>query len=1122
MVDKKSILVVGDASSLSDVVGDAVVVSSLSQAIDEFDSKFHSAVVFSPQALESGILADVAVAFKKPAGQTHNAYTDLLDNVTANTKANLACLDREFNFLWVNEAYAENAGYTPGQLLGRNHFDLFPHPVNQRLFEEARDTGKPCEAKHQPFVYAKHPEWGTTYWNWTLTPIKGVDVTVESLVLSLVDMTEDVRTKQETESLRHEAERHASELQAIVEGIGDGLVITDKTGKILAANDAACKGLDHALVGYTFEELAPVFDVRTVDGKPLDVGDEEWVTIISTDTTAEFEILCRTPSRKDIVLYGRSAPIKSAGGEVSSKIHVFRDISARMRERRQLQESNRKIVNILESLADGFIAYDKNWRFTYLNAAAEGLLRRSRQELLGKVLWDEFPLAIGRPTETHYLRAMEEQSPQVFETEYRQFNIWVEARAYPSPDGLSVYLRDITRRKRTEQRLSRLHECLLSFGSDPDTNIASLVELAGELLSADHALFCRLDGDAAILAAGWNIPTEKVSPFPAKDLISRFTGNEAVWFSDLRKNNDLRIRELISECDTDTCIARAIKQGEEITGFVMTLHHNDPSTREDDCDLLEIIASALTVEEQRRKAVNDLIATRNSLEHLLSTTPAVIYSCRKTDMWRAVFVSENLKAQLGYEPSDFLNDPWFWSSIVHPGDAHRVSQTLNEFIEKGGISIEYRVRHKDGGYRWIHDIARISVQEDGHMETIGCWTDITERRQATERLAHAQIESERRTAELESLISSIPDGVSLIDRHGNVVWMNEAGKRILGVQPDDPMQDWAHRFQRFSLDGVPLPAEDIPVLRALDGEITRDARYKIVSPSGKQTAISISVSPIADADGRVVGVTDVFRDIGEELAFERHRQEMYDREHHIADTLQRALIPDVNTEVPGYAIGCGYLPAAKEAQVGGDFYDTFRIPDGRVALVMGDVSGKGLQAAVHTAMAKYMLRAYACDNPQPSLVMEKLNTALADCTPEDLFVTIFYGILDPSTGTLEYANAGHDLPIIYRSETRCTSPLEVTGPAAGIVPRHAYSKRSLEFSAGDVLVIYTDGITDARSGKIEFGIDGVSEVIRRTASDNEDALVETIFKAASEAADGRLHDDAAVLVIKASGDKRLT
>lgn len=126
-------------------------------------------------------------------------------------------------------------------------------------------------------------------------------------------------------------------------------------------------------------------------------------------------------------------------------------------------------------------------------------------------------------------------------------------------------------------------------------------------------------------------------------------------------------------------------------------------------------------------------ATQVRLQHLLTFSPAVIYTCEPSSGYRATFVSKNIKDQMGYEPDEFVGDPQFWVNHVHPEDAQRIFDDLGHLIEKGHYTTEYRFQHKDGTYRWVRDELRMVRDSEGNpLEIVGCWIDITERKKMEE------------------------------------------------------------------------------------------------------------------------------------------------------------------------------------------------------------------------------------------------------------------------------------------------------------------------------------------------------------------------------------------------------
>ena len=240
----------------------------------------------------------------------------------------------------------------------------------------------------------------------------------------------------------------------------------------------------------------------------------------------------------------------------------------------------------------------------------------------------------------------------------------------------------------------------------------------------------------------------------------------------------------------------------------------------------------------------------------------------------------------------------------------------------------------------------------------------------------------------------------------------------------------------------------------------------------------------------------------------------YERERRIAETLQRALLPTVPPSIDDFEIADKYAPASAEAEIGGDFYDVFQLSPDKVGIVIADVSGKGLSAGVHTAMAKYMLRAYAVDNPDPVTLAAKLNNAVCKFAGREMFITLFYGVLDIRSKEMLYVNAGHELPLLYGEDSKICMRLITTGTAMGIVENYKYDMDRIDFLPGDVLLFYTDGATDARRNGEFLGIDGLETMFCSVASGDAHEIVDDIDKKVREYAGGFLRDDIALLVLK--------
>ncbi|MDH7571535.1 MAG: SpoIIE family protein phosphatase, partial [Armatimonadota bacterium] len=282
-------------------------------------------------------------------------------------------------------------------------------------------------------------------------------------------------------------------------------------------------------------------------------------------------------------------------------------------------------------------------------------------------------------------------------------------------------------------------------------------------------------------------------------------------------------------------------------------------------------------------------------------------------------------------------------------------------------------------------------------------------------------------------------------------------------------------------------------------------------------AYSYLVKPVALDDLRV----QVQRALERRRLLEERQEHLrelelaYRRERRIAETLQRWLIGEVPNVLPGgIRLAHRYQAAMREADVGGDFYDVFPLNEGRVGLLMGDVSGKGLNAARYTALAKHFVYAYALDERCPARVMERTSRALNERAPFEAFVTLFFGVLNPADGHLVYANAGHEPALLYRGEGGPAIRLAATGPPAGALPGVRWRAGEVWVHRGDTLLLYTDGATEARQGEHWLCTEGLERLAGNCLMLDPETALARIHEAILEFADGRLYDDVALLLLR--------
>lgn len=208
-----------------------------------------------------------------------------------------------------------------------------------------------------------------------------------------------------------------------------------------------------------------------------------------------------------------------------------------------------------------------------------------------------------------------------------------------------------------------------------------------------------------------------------------------------------------------------------------------------------------------------------------------------------------------------------------------------------------------------------------------------------------------------------------------------------------------------------------------------------------------------------------------------------EQELQTAHLIQHSLLPKVLPKLANWQIATYYQPAR---EVGGDLYDFLLLSDGRLGLVIGDVADKGVPAAIVMASTRSMLQAAAQASISPGEVLARVNDLLYADTPDRMFVTCFYAILDPKSGTLRYANAGHDLPYL-RVDGR-VEELQATGMPLGLMPGMQYEEQEVNIAPGESVLLYSDGLVEAHNEAHEmFGFPRLKSLL--AAQDNHDSLV---------------------------------
>ena len=320
--------------------------------------------------------------------------------------------------------------------------------------------------------------------------------------------------------------------------------------------------------------------------------------------------------------------------------------------------------------------------------------------------------------------------------------------------------------------------------------------------------------------------------------------------------------------------------------------------------------------------------------------------------------------------------------------------------------------------------------------------------------------------------------------------------------------------RRFIEDQV---AEGDKVVTRYTLRATHDRRELMgVAPTGREVSYKaivihrISGGKIAEEWGLTTSESEL---MGQRLEQERIERELIEQELGLARSIQQASLPKEVPRLEGWQISPYYQPAR---EVGGDFYDFFDLEDGRV-VVVGDATGKGMPAALIAEATSNMLRAVAqaLGSSSPGGVLSRVNETLLARIPDNMFVTCFYAILEPKSGSLSYANAGHDLPYLWQSGE--AQELRARGMPLGLMPGMDYEEKEITLQADEAALFYSDGLVEAHDPKGEmFGFPRLRELVAEHGEKRSlgDFLLEKLYTFTGEG--WEQEDDITLLTLRRS------
>jgi PAS domain S-box-containing protein len=448
-----------------------------------------------------------------------------------------------------------------------------------------------------------------------------------------------------------------------------------------------------------------------------------------------------------------------------------------------------------------------------------------------------------------------------------------------------------------------------------------------------------------------------------------------------------------------------------------------------------------------------------------------------------------------------------------PGDTPSSASTLTEqrvwtsllpyvLVPAVGVLIVYAWRHSGGGSSldtgvYIGAALLIGLMLMRQVLAILENARLYNRLQRTHRqvehkndqLVRSQIELRRQKEYFEALVLNSPVAIAIMDLDEKVVSWNPAAERLFGYSQEQAV---GRSIDDLLAGTQKMHAEILEYTRQVSGNNRVDTVTRRSRKDGTLVDVELLAVPVTVGEDQV-GTYAMYHDISElkraeeevrqlnkdlekrvaerteqlKSAMAKQQEEAQQRERieqelRVARLIQHTLLPKSLPELEGHQIAVYYQPAR---EVGGDFYDFLRLPDGRLGLIVGDVSGKGVPAAIVMAITRTMLRA-AYHLGSPGEILKQVNDNLFPDIPPNMFVTCLAALLDSRTGRLQYANAGHDLPYVRNSAG--VSELWATGMPLGLMPDMSYEEKEITLQPGESILLYSDGLVEAHSPQREM------------------------------------------------------
>lgn len=779
---------------------------------------------------------------------------------------------------------------------------------------------------------------------------------------------------------------------------------------------------------------------------------------------------------------------------------MARDLGDNITEKEScLSSANEVLAQVIDFLPDATLAINTDGEAIIWNRAMEDLTGVKAKEILGKGNYKYALPFYGKrrpilvdlvlmPEDNiggKYDKIQRDGSTLTIEIFIPSFSpkgshLWAKATPLYDSDGKIIgaieSIRDITERKKSDELLRKSEQ-----------------------------------EKAAILEGLKNVSVEYLDP-----------EMHVVWLSDaVQKHIGLSTEEITGKncfkiiqgldepCSGCTAI-KALQTGQSQDGELFTpdgrswISHSSPI--KDNGQIKGVVHVAVNI-THRKRIEEALLKSEQEKAAVLGGLKTVAVEYLDPEM-RIIWLNDAVLKSLGLSAEDVLGKSCF--ELIQGLDAPCPGCTAIDAI-RTGQSQEGELLTPDGK-TWISHSSPIKDLAGNVKGVVHVAVNITQRKRAEEKLAN--------------IIDFLPDATFVMDINRKVIAWNRALEELTDVKASEMIGKGDYEY------AVPFYGSRRPMLidLAMMPDVDVDGKYNNLQKEGNTLITEVYIptfgqgganlwakaTPLYDTSGKLMGAIESVRDMTllrrTEKTLERSKAEL-----RIASDIQRSFLPEHIPPFPGFDMAAISIPAM---EVGGDFYD-FIPGDGKLGMVIADVSGKSIPAALFMALSRTIVRANATHHERGTDVLQEANDMISADSHSGMFVTLFYGVIDQSGYNLVYANAGHPPPILLRGGSDEIIVLDVTGIALGAISGVEYEERKVALSPGDIMILYTDGVTEAINSDVEqYGMKRLCAIAQRYRHLSAQGIIEKILEDISQfTVDQAQFDDITMIIAKAEEDK---